>query len=378
MPFLDYVLQRPSYGWQDSEETLIKPTTKQIFKEFFSRLNVFKDRKNWLPFFSWVKVICLIPFFVVFLIYFLSWWTLLAAFIYSMIIMGTHGTIWHHRYCTHGAYKFSSPFWRLITQNLTLNVIPEEIYVISHHVHHAKSDQPGDPYNAQAGFLYCFLADVNHQPIAKDLSDADYNRVKLLMKHTGVTGNTYDEYKKWGSYVKPVSAISSWILNWSFWYFIFYTIGGHALACSLFGAAGFWAVGVRTFNYEGHAKGRDKQRDGIDFSQKDKSINQLWPGLVAGEWHNNHHLYPKSARSGFKPYQFDLAWYYIKTMNTLGAVSSYKDYKKQFYQQHHDPYIQSRNLSNKKNSDEKLEYTRQEIKNNTVQTQTMTAGNYQT
>jgi fatty-acid desaturase len=378
MPFLDYVLQRPSYGWQDSEGTLIKPTTKQIFKEFFSRLNVFKDRKNWLPFFSWVKVICLIPFFVVFLIYFLSWWTLLAAFIYSMIIMGTHGTIWHHRYCTHGAYKFSSPFWRLITQNLTLNVIPEEIYVISHHVHHAKSDQPGDPYNAQAGFLYCFLADVNHQPIAKDLSDADYNRVKLLMKHTGVTGNTYDEYKKWGSYVKPVSAISSWILNWSFWYFIFYTIGGHALACSLFGAAGFWAVGVRTFNYEGHAKGRDKQRDGIDFSQKDKSINQLWPGLVAGEWHNNHHLYPKSARSGFKPYQFDLAWYYIKTMNTLGAVSSYKDYKKQFYQQHHDPYIQSRNLSNKKNSDEKLEYTRQEIKNNTVQTQTMTAGNYQT
>jgi len=51
--------------------------------------------------------------------------------------MGTHGTIWHHRYCTHGAYKFRNPFWRFFTQNLTLNVIPEEIYVISHHVHHA-------------------------------------------------------------------------------------------------------------------------------------------------------------------------------------------------------------------------------------------------
>ena len=84
--------------------------------------------------------------------------------------MGTHGTLWHHRYCTHGAYTFRNAFWRVFTQNLTINVIPEEIYVISHHVHHAKSDQPGDPYNAQAGFLYCFLADVNHQPIAKDLS----------------------------------------------------------------------------------------------------------------------------------------------------------------------------------------------------------------
>ncbi len=212
---------------------------------FFSRLNVFKDRKNWLPFFSWFKVICLVPFFLLFLTSYLHWWTLLAAFVYSMIIMGTHGTIWHHRYCTHGAYKFRNPFWRFFTQNLTLNVIPEEIYVISHHVHHAKSDQPGDPYNAQAGFLYCFLADVNHQPIAKDLSETDYNRVKLLMQHTGVTGNTYAQYLNWGSYVNPAAAITSWLLNWSFWYLVFYLIGGHALACSLFGAAGFWAVGVR-------------------------------------------------------------------------------------------------------------------------------------
>ncbi|MET4141791.1 fatty acid desaturase [Pedobacter sp. UYP1] len=351
MPFLDYVLQRPSYGWQDDKGELIKPTTSDILREFISRLNVFKDRRNWLPFFSWLKVACLIPFFIIFLFKFLSWWTVLAAFIYSMIIMGTHGTIWHHRYCTHGAYKFRNSFWRFFTQNLTLNVIPEEIYVISHHVHHSKSDQPGDPYNAQAGFLYCFLADVNHQPIAKDLSETDYNRVKMLMQHTGVTANTYPQYKKWGSYVSPLYALASWILNWSFWYLVFYVIGGHPLACSLFGAAGFWAVGVRTFNYEGHAKGKDKQKQGVDFSNKDKSINQLWPGIVAGEWHNNHHLYPKSARSGFKTHQIDLAWYYIKTMSILGAVSSYKDYKKHFFKNHNNPYLQAKETSlNRKNS----------------------------
>ena len=98
MPFLDHVLQTLPHGWKDEQVALIKPSASLIFREFFSRLNVFKTRKNWLPFFSWLKVVCLVPFFVLFLIYFLSWWTILAAFIYGMIIMGTHGTIWHpHR-----------------------------------------------------------------------------------------------------------------------------------------------------------------------------------------------------------------------------------------------------------------------------------------
>src|SRR5665213_961273 len=344
MPFLDHVLQKPSYGWKDEQGVLIKPTVRQIFGEFFTRLNIVQTRKNWLPFFSWLKVLCLAPFFIIFLFYFLSWWTLLAAFFYSMIIMGTHGTVWHHRYCTHGAFTFRNRFWRFVTQNLTVSVIPEEIYVISHHVHHAKSDQPGDPYNAQAGFLYCFLADVNHQPIAKDLTEDCYSRVKRLMQHTGVKANTYRQYQRWGSYVNPGRAVMSWLLNWSFWYLVFYLIGGHALAFSLFGAAGFWAVGVRTFNYEGHAKGKDKQREGTDYSQKDKSINQAWPGIVAGEWHNNHHLFPKSARSGFKPSQIDLAWYYIKFLSLLGAVSHYRDCKKQFYEQYHRPFLENKTM----------------------------------
>jgi len=196
MAFIDNVLQAPAYGWKNAQGELIKPLSKQVFREFFSRLNIFKTKKNWLPFFSWLKVLCFVPFFLLFLFKFFTPLLLLYAFLYSMVIMGTHGTVWHHRYCTHGAYKFRNAFWRFFTQNLTINVIPEEIYVISHHVHHAKSDQPGDPYNAQAGFLYCFLADVNHQPIAKNLCEADYARVKKLMCHTGVKANTYRQYQK--------------------------------------------------------------------------------------------------------------------------------------------------------------------------------------
>ncbi len=256
---------------------------------------------------------------------------LIIAFLYSMIVMGSHGTIWHHRYCTHRAYKFRNNFWRFFTQNLTLKIIPEEIYAISHHVHHALSDQPGDPYNAQGGFLYCFLADVNHQPIARNMSEKDYDRCVKLMDHTGIHPNTYAQYKKYGTIANPTRTIIGIILNWSFWFAVFYLIGGPALVCTMFGAAGFWAVGVRTFNYEGHGKGKDMRRDGVDYNRDDMSVNQIWPGFVAGEWHNNHHLYPKSARSGFKPYQVDTAWYYIKFMSMVGAISSYNDSKKQFY-----------------------------------------------
>jgi len=342
MAFLDDVLEPPSYGWKDEAGELVKPSPRTILREFLSRLNIFRDRRNWLSFFSWFQVLCLLPFFFLFIFKFFSFGLFAAGFVYSMILMGTHGTIWYHRYCTHGAYTFRNKFWRFITQNLVIKVVPEETYVVSHHVHHAKSDEPGDPYNANAGFLYCFLADTNHQPISRSLDERDYERVKGLLKHTGVKPNTYAQYLKWGSVAHPLRSVIHWLLNWSFWYGVFYLAGGHALACTLFGAAFFWAVGVRTFNYEGHGKGKDKRKDGVDYNRKDMSINQIWPGFVAGEWHNNHHLFPRSARSGFLSYQIDFAWMYIKFLSMIGGVSKYRDSKKQFQEQYRKPYLQAR------------------------------------
>jgi len=339
---MDLVLQAPSYGWQDPEGRLVTPTTHQILKEFGFRLNIFRTRKNWLAFFNWFRLILLIPCLVIFMLYYFNFYLLGIVFVYSMVVMGTHGTIWYHRYCTHGAYTFRNKFWRFITRNLTINIVPEEIYVISHHVHHAKPDQPGDPYNANAGFLYCFLADVNHQPISDQLTADEYARVVRMMGHTGIRPNTYPQYQKWGSVAGPEWSLAGWILNWAFWGVAFYLMGGMALVFALFGAAGFWAIGVRTFNYEGHGKGKDKHREGIDFNKDDLSINQLWPGYVAGEWHNNHHLFPSSARSGFLDYQLDLAWCYIKLLKSIGAVSSFHDSKKIFLSQYRQPYIKSK------------------------------------
>jgi fatty-acid desaturase len=343
MSFIENVLAVPRYGWKNSDGSLVKPTARQLFSEFFSRINITASRKNWLPFFSWLCTVSLAPFVIIFAVMQVqdfNLWYLLVAFVYGMVFMGTHGTIWYHRYGTHRAYTFSNKFWRFFTGNIVLKMLPEEIYIVSHHVHHSLSDQPGDPYNAEGGFLYCFLADANHQPIAKNLSEEDYNKAASLMDHTGVKTNTYAQYQKWGSIAHPLNTVLSTMANWAFWFTVFYAIGGFYLLAAVAAGTCIWGFGVRTFNYEGHAKGEQKQVEGIDYNNKDKSINQWWPGIVAGEWHNNHHLYPASARSGFLLGQIDFAWYYIRTLKLIGGVSSYRDSKEQFMETYRKPHLE--------------------------------------
>lgn len=343
MIFLERVLEPPSYGYT-KDGKLYVPTPKELFREFFSRLNIFVSRKNWLALLCWTASLSFAIPLTVFFIYYANPWLILAGFLYSMVAMGSHGTFWLHRYCTHRAYKFRN-FWIMtLCRNLVIKVIPEEIYVVSHYVHHQFPEQPGDPYNVYAGWLYCFLADANHQPIRRDLSEKDYYQLQSLMKHTGVNLNSYAQYQYWGSLCHPAYTLANYFLNWSFWYGTFYLLGGHALATALFGWAGVWAIGVRTFNYEGHGKGKDRRREGVDFNKNDISVNQLWPGFVAGEWHSNHHLYPNGARSGFLKYQLDIPWLLIRFLNSIGAIVTYRDYRTQFFKSYYLPWAEGKSF----------------------------------
>jgi stearoyl-CoA desaturase (delta-9 desaturase) len=342
MAFIERILQQPSYGWKDKEGALVKPTSRQLVSELFSRVNIFASRKNWIAAIGWVWVLCLLPFMVLFFTSYFNWWLLPLMLVWGMIPMSTHGTIWYHRYATHRAYTFTNKFWRFITANLMVKVIPEEIYVVSHHVHHSLSDKPGDPYNAAGGFLYCYLADTNHQPIAKDLSEAEYKQVCKLLSHTGAKLNTYAQYKRWGSATHVGGLLLHWLCNWAFWGTVYYLIGGPSLLCALFGGALLWALTVRTFNYQGHGGGEDKRKDGVDYNRKDLSINHSRPGYLGGEWHNNHHLYPTSARAGFLPHQLDGAWIYIYLLHKIGGIKTLFDAKPLFLRDHYRPGLEEK------------------------------------
>lgn len=343
MAHVDIVLRAPSYGWKDDEGNLVVPSTGQLWREFGDRLNVFKSRKQWLPFSGWLGLVCMAPFFIVFFAKYVTIPLFIVAFLYSMVGMGSHGTVWYHRFGTHKAFEFSHPFWRFVTRNLVIKLVPEEIYIVSHFVHHSKSDTAGDPYNPEGGNLYCFLADAIHQPIAHDLSESDYKKAVAYVAHTGMYTNTYEQYQTWGSIAHPVRLWTERLANWMFWYGFFFLIGGHALATCIFASAVVWGTGVRTFNYGAHGgpKG-DTKVAGQDFYQGDNSINQIWPGIVAGEWHNNHHLFARSARSGYKPWQIDFPYYYVRLLHMIGGVSSYRDSKQHFYTKHYLPYLKAK------------------------------------
>ena len=186
MATLKHVLAAPRYGFEGT------PTSRQILREFFYRMNIVRTRKAWLPLFGWgMTGLLLIPL-VVFAVRYFSLPLLAAGFVYSMVLLGSHGTFYLHRYATHRAYRFRNPVWRFLCKNLVIKIVPEEVYVISHHVHHLYSEKDGDPYNAGKGWLYCFLADVNHQPISHELTESGYSRVTMLLNHCGIRDQTLD------------------------------------------------------------------------------------------------------------------------------------------------------------------------------------------
>lgn len=66
-----------------------------------------------------------------------------------------------------------------------------------------------------------------------------------------------------------------------------------------------------------------------NFETEDDSVNVWWVALLTmGEgWHNNHHAFPGSARSGFRRTELDPSWETIKLMKRFGLVSWYNEAK---------------------------------------------------
>jgi stearoyl-CoA desaturase (delta-9 desaturase) len=59
-----------------------------------------------------------------------------------------------------------------------------------------------------------------------------------------------------------------------------------------------------------------------NFEAVDASTNVSPWGIIIGgeELHNNHHTYPTSAKLSVKPFEFDIGWAYIRTLEILGLA----------------------------------------------------------
>jgi fatty-acid desaturase len=66
-----------------------------------------------------------------------------------------------------------------------------------------------------------------------------------------------------------------------------------------------------------------------NYTTNDDSVNVWWMSVLClGEgWHNNHHAFPGSARSGLKWYEIDQCWLVLCALKKIGLVSSVNEAK---------------------------------------------------
>jgi len=326
----DYILRKPHYGYERNGQMYF-PTPDEHKAEMRERLNVFANKKNWISLFSILMTALLIIPMLIFIFFYFKISILLLALCYTMIIKNIHCTAYLHRFASHHSFKIKNRFWLFLFRNATVKVISEEIYAVSHLVHHSRCEKPGDPYNCLGGSAYCFFAEITHNPIATDLSESDYEKTKRLIAHTGIRLNSYKEYQKWGSISHPFYLSLTYLLNWAFWSSAFYLLFQDiAYPLAFFGMSALWAISIRNFNFKGHGSGENRHIEGRDFHKKDLSINIPLAGYLAGEWHNNHHYFPSSARNGFLKNQPDFTFNVIHFFHMLGVVTHYIDRKQDF------------------------------------------------
>jgi len=169
------LLQKPTYG--DVGPSLQRPTTKAVMLEWFDAVSFCRDRTKLIPALYALYHFATFGVFVYFLVRYFSLGAVVSVVGIGTFVCTVYNTVWYHRYCCHQAFKFRSEW--LARLFLWTNPISfrEESYVIPHRIHHAKSDEPGDPYGPHLGWLDSYLATETQQNLNRSISLAEYVRL---------------------------------------------------------------------------------------------------------------------------------------------------------------------------------------------------------
>jgi len=306
------ILGEPTYGYPGPAPDA--PTTKQVLVEWLDALNFFKDRPRLLTAANALFHFSTFVIFVWFLTTHFSIAAVVAVMLISSFIGVVYNTVWYHRFCSHQAFKFRSVWFARMFLWTNPLFLREECYVVPHRIHHSRSDEPGDPYGPHLGWIGSYLATETVQKMNRNLSAAEYERLVKSVGHIGFVSNSHEQYQRTGSVENLWHYLARIIFTALFW-------GGFAWA-----AAGWWGIWawwsgvffftflVRDFNYRGHSAIFGTHKHG-------SPVNQIFYGFVAGEWHENHHHYPRLARSGLHWWQVDVPYWIICAMKVCGMVS---------------------------------------------------------
>ena len=231
-----------------------------------------------------------------------SWKAFLVALALHWVAVGWGISLGYHRLHTHQSYQ--CPLWLqyffAVCGTLTLEGGPM-FWVGTHRIHHAKSDQPGDPHSPRLGGAFwshigwILFGETNHNDskfMAKFAPDLAKHKFYWWL-------NTYHWI--------PVTITGLALLAFGglpmfLWAFCFRIVYGLHVT---------WLINSAT-----HIFGRRR------FATTDDSRNSfILAVLTFGEgWHNNHHAHQTSARHGLAWYEFDISWITLKLMKATGLA----------------------------------------------------------
>lgn len=210
-----------------------------------------------------------------------------------------------HRLLTHGGYKTPKLVEYFLTICGTLSLEGGAInWVVTHRIHHAFTDAPGDPHTPREGGWWAHIGwMLKGTAQAHDPATVARYAPDLVKDRFHVWLNRFF----WLPLV--VAALTLLVLGgWPYlmWGIFFrVTFNFHAT----------WLVNSAT-----HMWGTRR------FATRDDSTNNWWVALLTfGEgWHNNHHAHPSAARHGLAWYEIDLNWWGIRVMQFLRLAKAIK------------------------------------------------------
>lgn len=234
-----------------------------------------------------------------------SWKALLVMVVLHWITGGLGITLAYHRLLTHRSFKTPKIIEYLLSIIGCLACQGGPLsWVTAHRLHHAYSDEEGDPHSPLDGFMWAHMSWCMHdnsaistlegkKRVSPDLYNDPVHRmldnghiVWTLMLAAGLYALGGWPFVIWGIFVRLVLVYHcTWLVN---------------------SAAHVW--GYRTY------------------ATTDRSTNLWWVALLTyGEgWHNNHHAFQFSARHGLEWWELDTTYWMIKFLEYFGLASAVK------------------------------------------------------
>jgi len=212
-------------------------------------------------------------------------------------------TIYLHRHQSHNSltlHPIISHFFRFWLW-LTTGMMTKQ-WVAIHRKHHVKCETPDDPHSPQVLGIKKVLLE------GSELYRTEAENQETLEKYGKGTPDDWLERNIYSRF--PYLGITLMLFTDIL---LFGVIGITVFAIQMLWIPIF-AAGV--INGIGHFWGYR------NFEPSDASRNIIpWGILIGGEeLHNNHHAYPASARLSDKWWEFDIGWFYIRLMNSLGLA----------------------------------------------------------